>query len=127
MRYFFNRPINGAFDLTEYLLVIVFAAALPYCTLEKGHICVDILTTRLPKKVQKIILGVTAPFIMAMFSLITWQTFNAIGVQYNSHIVSSNLLIPRYPFVAILFLGYVCFMLIILADFFKLFAREAKN
>jgi TRAP-type C4-dicarboxylate transport system permease small subunit len=127
MRYFFNHPINGAFDMTEYLLVIVFAAALPYCTIKKGHISVDILTLHLSKKVQAVILGITAPISLAMFTLITWQTFIAIGIQRDSHIVSSVLLVPRYPFLAILFLGYVCFMLVLLADFLRLLSREAKN
>jgi TRAP-type C4-dicarboxylate transport system permease small subunit len=127
MRYVFNRPIIGAFDMTQYLMVVVFAFALPYCTLKKGHINVDILTSHLSGKVQAIIAGITTPLSLVLFSLITWQTIVATGIQHNSNIVSSVLPIPRYPFVALLFIGYVCFVLVLLADFFKLIADGAKK
>jgi len=127
MRYFFNHPITGAFDITQYLLVIVFAFALPYCTLKKGHINVDILTSRLSKKTRTIIMGITAPISLALFSLITWQTIVATAIQKASNIVSSVLPVPRYPFVLLLFIGYVCFILVLLADFLQLISDEAEK
>ncbi|MBN1191906.1 MAG: TRAP transporter small permease [Dehalococcoidales bacterium] len=127
MRYFFNRPISGAFDLTEYLMVVVFAFALPYCTIKKGHISVDILMSRFPERVQAVINLVTAPLSLALFSLLVWQTIIATLMQQETGIVSSVLEIPRYPFIGLLFLGYVCFVIVLLADFFKLVSEVGKK
>jgi len=127
MRYFFDRPINGAFDLTEYLMVIVFSFALPYCTLKKEHIKVDILMSHLSEKTQAMITVVTAPLSLGLFSLVVWQSIVALQIQYDPKIVSSVLLIPRYPFLGLLFLGYVCFVIVLLADYCKLLSEVAKK
>ena len=126
-RYFFNKPINGAFDMTEYLMVIVFAFALPYCTIKKGHIKVDILMSHLSEKVQAIVTGILAPLSLGLFSLIVWQTMVAVQIQHGTNIVSSVLLIPRYPFLGILFFGYACFVIVLLADFFKLLSEVIRK
>ena len=123
MRYFFGSPIDGAFDITEYLMVIVFAFALPYCTINKDHVKVDILTGRFPPRVGRIIDCVTTLISVILFSIITWQTLLASKIQFDSKIVSSVLLIPRYPFFGLLFFGYLCFAVILLADFFALIAE----
>ena len=123
MRYFFDMPISGAFDLTEYMMAIVFAFGLPYCTIEKGHIQVDILMERLSARAQTNITTITTLFGLGLFALVAWQSFKYILIQNESNIVSSVLLIPRYPFVAVLFVGYACFAVILVADLLKLISQ----
>ena len=123
MRYFFGSPIDGAFDVTEYLMVVVFAFALPYCTIQKDHVKVDILTERFPKKLRVFIDAFTTAISFILFSILTWQTLVSSQGQFEDHIVSSVLLIPRYPFYALLFFGYLCFAVILLAELFALIAK----
>ena len=127
MRYFFDMPISGAFDLTEYMMAIIFAFGLPFCAVWKGHIRVDILMERLSEKAQTIITAITMPVSLGLFALIAWQSYRYILIQGESGIVSSVLLIPRYPFVAVLFVGYSCFVIILLADVLKLLAGMIKQ
>ena len=127
MRYFFDMPISGAFDLTEYMMAIVFAFGLPYCAVERGHIRVDILMERLSEKAQTIVTAVTTPIGLGLFALVAWQTFRYILIQQESNIVSSVLLIPRYPFVAVLFVGYACFAIVLVADVLKLIGQVIKK
>ena len=127
LRYVFNHPIIGAFDLTVYMMVILFAFALPYCAVKKGHVRVDLLLGRLPQKVQTIINSVTTPLGLGLFALITWQTIVYMKIQHDTNIISSVLLIPRYPFVGLLFLGIACLSIILLADFLKLLSEVTKK
>jgi TRAP-type C4-dicarboxylate transport system permease small subunit len=127
LRYFFNKPISGAFDLTEYMMVIVFAFGLPYCTLRASHIKVDILMERLPVKAQAIITSIITPLGLCLFSLIAWQSIKYLQIQHNTHIVSSVLLIPRYPFIGLLFLGYACFAVVLLANTLKYIAKVIRK
>jgi TRAP-type C4-dicarboxylate transport system permease small subunit len=127
MRYFFNRPISGAFDLTEYMMAIVFAFGLPYCIVQKGHIKVDIMMEHLSEKVQTIIMAITTPLGLGLFGLIAWQSLQYVQIQCDTNIMSSVLHIPRYPFVAVLFVGYTCFAIVLLADVLKLFAKVMQK
>ena len=51
-RYFFNRPLHGAFELTEMMLACLIFAGLPLVTLRQEHITVDVLD------------GVTPPWLL---------------------------------------------------------------
>lgn len=47
-RYFFNRPLHGAFELTEMMLACLIFAGLPLVTLRQEHITVDVLDDMTP-------------------------------------------------------------------------------
>jgi TRAP-type C4-dicarboxylate transport system permease small subunit len=127
LRYVFNKPIMGAFDLTVYMMVILFAFALPYCAVKKGHISVDLLIGRLPQKVQTIINTITAPLGLGLFVLIAWQAIVYMLIQKETNIASTVLNIPRYPFVGLLFIGVACLSVVLLADFLKTLSEVSKK
>ena len=37
LRYIFNRPISGAYELIEYMMAILIPFALAYCALQGSH------------------------------------------------------------------------------------------
>jgi TRAP-type C4-dicarboxylate transport system permease small subunit len=127
LRYFFNKPISGAFDLTEYMMAVVFAFGLPYCTLQRSHIKVDILMERLPEKAQTAITAMITPLSLGIISLIAWQSIVYTQIQFSTHIASSVLHIPRYPFVGLLFLGYAGFVIALLGDFLNFIAKAIRK
>lgn len=47
-RYFFNRPVWGAFELTEVLLAVLIFSGLPLVTLRNDHVTVDLLDPLIP-------------------------------------------------------------------------------
>jgi TRAP-type C4-dicarboxylate transport system permease small subunit len=53
-RYVLNRPLAGAFELTELLMGALLFAALPLVTLRREHIVVDILDPYVPARLQRI-------------------------------------------------------------------------
>jgi TRAP-type C4-dicarboxylate transport system permease small subunit len=127
LRYFFNKPISGAFDLTEYMMAIVFAFGLPYCTIQRSHIKVDILMDRLPEKARTAITIIITPLSLCLFSLIAWQSIVYTQIQFNSNISSSVLHIPRYPFIGLLFLGYAGFVIVLLGEFLNFIAKAIRK
>jgi TRAP-type C4-dicarboxylate transport system permease small subunit len=127
LRYFFNKPISGAFDLTEYMMAVVFAFGLPYCTLQRSHIKVDILMERLPGKAQTVITAITTTLGLGLFALIAWQSIVYTQIQFHTNIVSSVLHIYRYPFIGLLFLGYAGFVIVLLADFLSFIAKAIRK
>lgn len=126
MRYIFNRPIPGAFELVEYMMAIVIPFSIAYCAQERGHVSVELILARFPKKVQ-VAVECLMTFVAMIFSIIVaWQNFLYIGEVYDSHLTSSVLLIPAYPFVIPVVLGIATFALMLLLHLIEIISK-VKN
>lgn len=118
-RYFFNSPIIGAFEITEYLMVLLMAGAFAYTGITEGHVVVELVTDRLPKRTQAILLCITSFLSMALLTFITWQGFIYIGDNISSKVSSATLQIPSWPFVLILAIGFTIFLLVLVFQFLQ--------
>lgn len=127
LRYVFNRPIVGAFDLTEYMMAIVVAFGLAYCAMMKGHVRVDLIVERLPQRAQAVIDSVTGLLSLGLFSLITWQCFLNVKLQFASGVTSTVLLIPVFPFVGMVGIGSALLSLMLLIDFLESLSRAVMR
>lgn len=127
LRYVFNRPIVGAFDLTEYMMPIVVAFGLAYCAVMKGHVRVDLVVARFPQRAQAIIDSITGLLGLGLFSLITWQCCVYIKVLFDSKLASAVLLIPAFPFVGVVAFGSALLTLVLLADFLDFLSQAVRR
>ena len=117
LRYFFNHPIPGSYEITEFMMPAVVAFGLAYCQLEKGHVHVDLFTTLLGRRLQSCC-SVAAHFLMAVvYGLITWQTFVRARELMASGQYSEVLYIPIYPFAWVVCAGCAAFSLAALKAF----------
>jgi TRAP-type C4-dicarboxylate transport system permease small subunit len=69
-RYFFRRPVLGAFELTEILLAITVFAAMPAVTQQDKHIKLDFLDEVMGKGLRGLIDGISTFFMMASLFLL---------------------------------------------------------
>ena len=126
-RYFLNRPIRGALELTEFLLVISVAAGFAYTQTKNGHISVELVVSRLPLRYQKVIYGFGYVIALVLYALITWQCVKGGQTQWRNSVTSGAFEIPLWPFYFFLALGCAVFCLVFLSDILKLFRREVKS
>ena len=125
-RYFFNSPIIGSFELTRLALAVLVTLALAHTALEKGHIRVELLVSRLPQRGQVIMEFIAGVFSLGMVSLITWQTIlYAIRVIEQEYVFSSVLLFPLYPFIILLAISFMLFWLVIAVNFLDSILKAA--
>jgi TRAP-type C4-dicarboxylate transport system permease small subunit len=127
LRYIFNRPVSGAYELIEYMMAIVVPFGIAYCAYQGGHVAIDLLLVHLPKRVQGAIGMITSLLTLGLFVLITWQNLIYIKEQYDSKLTSAVLLIPVYPFIALVTVGTAVFCLILLRDLFNFFIKGATQ
>ena len=127
LRYVFNQPISGSFDLTEYMMTIVVAFGLAYCAVMKGHVRVDLVVDRLPQRAQAIIDTITSLLALGLFSLITWQCFVHAKLLFASGVTSSVLLIPAFPFVGVVAVGIALLTLVLLAHFLDFLSQAVRR
>ncbi len=118
-RYFFSAPVLGAYEITEYLMLIIVFSFLALAQQEKAHINVDIVYNRLPQWLQSGLDGFNHAVCLLTMGLVAWM-----GVRHTLDLrqtgESSLLLkIPDYPFAAFLVIGCVVFFIEFLKDVFR--------
>jgi TRAP-type C4-dicarboxylate transport system permease small subunit len=130
-RYFFNRPILGVFELTRFGLGAIVCTALGFSQINKVHIAINLLVSRLPQGWQNIIETFNYLVAFVAFVIVTWQMFEYTGRLYISGQVTSVLGISIYPFVLISALGVTLFTLVLFWDLIKairkLFSRGVED
>ena len=99
--------IEGAIEVSEYILIAIGFLGLGYAQLKGGHVSVDIIVFNLSPKTQKIINSLILLALILFFVIMGYQ----IGQEaYNSWITKeyrsgTTLLIPTWPPKFIAFLG----------------------
>lgn len=126
-RYLFSKPITGAFEITEFLVLILIFSFLAFTQAGRGHVSVDLLFTLFPRRLQIAVDLVTHTICLILMILITWM-----GVVKALELMavggtSPNLKIPTYPFVFFLALGCTVMCIQYLVDIIKLIMSRKEN
>jgi C4-dicarboxylate transporter DctQ subunit len=72
MRYFFNSPIGGVLQFSEYVLLYIPFLAAAYVLKDDGHIKIDIVLNRLSPKVQTALNMLTSLFSFLVLLVLTY-------------------------------------------------------
>ncbi len=78
LRYVFNSPFIWTLEFSEWWLLLVFAFALPECTRRHGHIRMDLIYGRLPRRVKQYFSVVYSGLGIWLFYLLSrheWEEF----------------------------------------------------
>lgn len=112
-RSFFNKPIPGSFELSEYMLAVIVLLGAGYTQQVKGHVGVDFLTRRLPDRLQAVLRALTTAAALAIVGLLIWQGFLDASQE---RAVSDQLRIPQWPFKMLVAVGGAVLWLELLMD-----------
>jgi len=124
LRGFFNKPIPGTFEISEYILAVFILLGAAYTQQVKGHVGVDFVTSRLssrPRVICKIVTTLLSLFIIA---IVVWQGWVE-GISEKA--VSDQLRIPQYPFRVLVAVGGFLLWLELLIDLFNSFGKLRRN
>ncbi len=113
-RGFFNKPIAGTFELSEYMLAVIILLGAAYTQQVKGHVAVDFLTIKFSKKNQLLSQALTLFLSLIIVALVAWQGFK-LGLEETG--VTDQLRVPRAPFKILVGFGGVLLWVQILFDF----------
>jgi TRAP-type C4-dicarboxylate transport system permease small subunit len=119
LRYIFNRPVTGAYELIEFMMAVLISFGLGYCAIEAGHVSVDLVVSHLSKRRQAIIGAITSLLSATLFLLITWQNVLFIKEYFESKLESAVLHIPVYPFIGAVAIGSAALFLVLIMDLFN--------
>jgi TRAP-type C4-dicarboxylate transport system permease small subunit len=123
-RGFFNKPIAGTFELSEYMLAVVILLGAAYTQQVKGHVAVDFLTSHFRKKTQAICQVLVLFLSLFIVTILVWQGFK-LGLEETG--VTDQLRIPRGPFKMLVGIGGGLLWLQLFLDFIDAVVKVSRR
>jgi len=115
LRYFFNNPIKGSDETTEFMMVVASFLGLAWCALKGMHIKVNVIVGRLPQKPQTIIDIVNYIIVIGVCALLTSQLWRETFAVRAMGKISALTGIPYYPFYIIAGFGFFLLLLVVIS------------
>ena len=125
-RYLLNRPLPGALELSELLMVFLVFGAFAVTELRNGHVDIDVVVTKMPPRGQAICEAFAALLSTAFWGAITWRTALHAQNVWRAGETTPNLSLPIGPFVWLAAAGTLLFTLALLARLVAAFKRVAR-
>jgi TRAP-type C4-dicarboxylate transport system permease small subunit len=97
-RYFFNRPLLGTVEMSEFLMVILSFGALALAELRNSHITVDFFVIALPERARALLDASAALLGVVFWMCVAWRAAVHAGRIWEAGEVSANLTLPTWPF-----------------------------
>lgn len=126
-RYFFNKPILGALEITEFLVLILIFSFLAHTQAKKGHVSVDILFQHLPESVRKVVDFINHLFCLALMALIAYMSYQRALEIKSFGEATNNLGIVKYPFAFFVVFGSAVLCIEYLRDLLDVFSNKKKG
>jgi TRAP-type C4-dicarboxylate transport system permease small subunit len=123
-RGFFNKPIAGTFELSEYMLAVIILLGAAYTQQVKGHVAVDFLTSKFSKKTQALCQTLVLFLSLFIVTILVWQGF-MLGIEEKG--VTDQLRVPRAPFKMLVGIGGCLLWLQLLFDFIDAIAKVVRR
>lgn len=119
----FRHPIPGTYEIVGLMGTVIISFSLACTSMQKGHIAVDFLIQKLPRKSQLMIAAINDFLGSILFGIIAWQSIvYAIALKQNNE-VSLTIQLPIYPFAAGIAIGCGLLCLVLLIQFFTSIKR----
>jgi TRAP-type transport system small permease protein len=122
MRFLFNHPILGSYEVVEYGMVFFVFLAFAFAQFNRAHICVPVVVERLSPRARAAVDVVTGIIAVLITAGMAWGALIQTQSMYNTHITSSVLFIPKWPFQLVTAIGLAIF---IIAKFAEVLERLA--
>jgi TRAP-type C4-dicarboxylate transport system permease small subunit len=127
-RYFFLRPINGAFELVGMTLVISATLGVGYCELLKGQIRITVIIDMMKGKTKEIFNILAYILSIAAVGLVSWQAILRVEEYFwATRGFSDNLAIPYWPFMALMFVGFAWITIVLIIELVKSVGEVIKR
>ena len=125
-RYLFNRPVLGAYDLTQLMMIVVVFFCIANTQVNKGHVGISIVVDLLPEKTKAVIESAGYFLGLVLFLVIAWQNAVKANLMRIGGATTASLEVPTYPFFLVIAFGSVLMCLVLLLDLRDSLARVAR-
>lgn len=114
-----NRPIPGAFELLEFMMILIVFLGMAFTANRGRHIGVDLFVIRLSQQTQVALETATGLLTLFISALIAWQSGMVAIRQMRIGETSAILHIPIHPLIWVVSLGSALLSLVVLKTTIK--------
>lgn len=104
LRYLFNSPITGSYEMTR-MGMILLTPSIAVTTLAKQNIWVDVLTSHFSRIGQMIIDAITLPTSVLIMGMMAWQAYVMILKSYSKGTHFTTIMLYEWPFRVVFFIA----------------------
>jgi TRAP-type transport system small permease protein len=116
LRFVFNRPLLGSYEIVEYMMVGFVFMSFAYAQFCKAHISVPIVVEKLGTR-GRAGLDITTGIITLMITAVmVWGGIRQTQDMWMAHMTSAVLFIPKWPFQLVTAIGLLAFCVAKLTD-----------
>lgn len=126
-RYFFNHPVLGALEITEFLVLILIFSFLAHSQAQKSHVSVDLLFQHFPRTMRIIIDIINHLLCLGFMALIVWMGFERAMEIKEFGEATNNLRIVKYPFAYFVVFGCTVLCIEYMRDLIRLILDIQKG
>jgi len=126
-RALFNNPLGGVMEVERFMLAVVVFLAIAHTAMKNGHVSVDILSRKYPKRMSLFVSSVSHIIFMFFAVMMGWYQ---VGKSIESFRVKEAGLITGIPHYPILLLTAFCcalLFLVVLVKFLKCQSEALKE
>jgi TRAP-type C4-dicarboxylate transport system permease small subunit len=123
----FSHPVPGGTEIVTFMSVVAIAFAVPYTQVMRGHVAVDFIVEKFPRRAKLIIDVITVFFGVCLFAALAWYSFKYATKLRSTGEVSMTQKIPYYPFVYGMAVCFLAMFLVVVGDLVKSIAKAAKT
>lgn len=116
-RKFFDAPITGSYELTEFMLALIVFFSVGYTQIQKGHIAMEALVLKFSPKAQAITDSIVYLISIGLGAVLTWQLLAHAKRTWIGKHVTGVLNLPLYPFLIAAAFGCLLYCIVLLVDF----------
>jgi TRAP-type C4-dicarboxylate transport system permease small subunit len=124
---YINKAMIGAFEVTEFMLVILASFGFAYCAFVKGHVNIELLISRFPQRVQAVFNVIAVVAFLALSVLIVWKMSARAVYEYGVMSASTILHIPLFPCMILEVIGFAALCIILINLFFDYLCKSVKK
>lgn len=119
LRFLFNHPIMGTFELVEQSLAVMVFFGFAYTTTKKKHIAVEVFYVLLPGKARRVLACISSLLSLFFIAIVMLGMFSIVKEQIASNALTGVLEFHVYPVtIAISFAVAMC-LLAFLTEFLE--------
>lgn len=127
LRYVFNNPLAYTVELVGLALAIVVFFGIVVCTAQRGHVNINVLLTRFPRRVQAAINSFFYFLSAGIFGVIAWRSVVYAMQTQDMNLVSTMLKLPYYPFILVIALCSLLTGLLFLSQFIHFVVETVRK
>jgi TRAP-type C4-dicarboxylate transport system permease small subunit len=122
----FHAPFRGTYEIVSFMGAIGVAFALASTQRGKGHIVVDILSSRYPRPVRRLADALSAAIGALFFGIVAWQVFVWGARIMATGEVSETLKVVYHPFIFGVAAGFGLLTLTCILDIPRAFRKDGE-